>query len=110
MAGLNVYSAVTGVLGQSIETIEIRTRFSPPVLLRVADLVAQKEGPPNPAVSALKPTIILRGPAIGQQVVAPAGQVGPEDWKLPTATVVVVLGVGLFTLLAAAYKLGRKSR
>ena len=100
-----VSSYVTQALLASVETIEIRSRFGPPTVLRVVDLIAQKPGPPNPLLAYAKPTVILRG-SIGEQVIAPYGRVGVDDWKFPTAVVVTVLGVGLFALLGAAYRLG----
>lgn len=101
-------SYVTQALASSVETITIQSRVGPSVTLRVADLVSQKPGPTNPVLAFVKPTIILRGPAIGEQVIAPGGRAGPEDWKLPTALVLSVLGLGLFTLVVGAYRLGQR--
>lgn len=106
MAGVG--SFVTQALAASVETITIQSRLGPPVTLRVKDLVAQQEGPPNPILGFVKPTIVLRGPAIGEQIIAPGGRAGPEDWKFPTALVLSVLGFGLFTLVVGAYRLGQR--
>ena len=100
-----VSSYVTQALLAAVDTIELRSRFGPPTTVRVVDLLAQKPGPPNPLLAYAKPTVILRG-SIGEQVIAPYGRVGVDDWKLPTAIIVTVLGVGFFALLGAAYRLG----
>lgn len=99
-------SIITGSLTSSIETIEIRTRFSPPIVLKVSELLA--EGPPSPVVQAVKPTIILNG-SIGRQVIAPAGQSGVNDWKVPTLVLAGVAFVGATVVLGTIFQLGRRS-
>lgn len=105
LPGSVVTSALTGV----VDTITIMSRFSPPVTLKVADLLAEQEGPPHPAIRALQPTIILRGKGIGQQVIAPGGQATPEGWKLPAATAVTLVVVGALTALTFAYRVGQRT-
>lgn len=60
-----------GLLVRSlVRTVEFRTTMTPPVVI---DMLAT--GEPNPAVVALKPTLILDGP-LGRQVIAPYGEAG----------------------------------
>lgn len=54
-------------------SMEVRTRFSPPVVANTQDLLSK--GPQNWVVNLLKPTVILRGSA-GTVTVAPAGAAG----------------------------------
>ena len=108
MAAANAASMVTGLLGQSVETIEIRSRFSPPVVLRVKDLLSQQEGPPHPAMSILKPTVILRGGALGTQVIAPGGQASVDEWKWWSVLTATLAVVGAVTVLGVAFKAGRR--
>lgn len=102
-------SLITSNLPSLIETIEIRSRFSPPVTLKVADLLREDQGKPNAIVQTVKPTIILRGPGVGTQVIAPAGRVGPDEWKLPAAAVAVASFVGGAVVVSTIFGLGRFS-
>lgn len=75
---------ISSALPNLIESIEVRSAFSPPVTLTIKDVL--KAGPPNPVVKRVKPTIIIKG-GIGQQVIAPGGVVGPDEWKRNVAIV-----------------------
>ncbi len=105
-------SVITATLPTVVETIEVRTRFSPPVVLRTADLLKPSAGPPSPAVRLVKPTIILRGGTVGLQTIAPAGVTDPDEWKRTIAVagagVVGVLAVAVAIVFSAGRRVGRK--
>lgn len=101
-------SVVSVLLSHSVETIEVRTRFSPPLILNVADLVQGKGGPPGPATKFLKPTVILSGGAIGTQVIAPGGQASPDEWQLWSIVMGGLALVGFVTVVGAAFKIGER--
>jgi hypothetical protein len=104
-----IQSLISASLPAVIETIEVRSRFSPPVVLKTAELLKPSGGPPSPVVRQVKPTIILKGGTIGQQVIAPGGVASPTEWRLSLA----LLGGGLVAVgaLAAAgvFMAGRRS-
>lgn len=106
-----VQGVLSNTLPAVVSTIEVRSLFSPTVTFNVADLLAPSgpSQPPNPLVRLVKPTIVLSGPGIGDQVVAPGGAVGPDDWKTP-ATLVAVLGLVAATLvIKSAWVVGHKA-
>lgn len=98
-------SRVTAVLPRLIESVEIRSRFSPPYSLKTEDLLADAlpGAPPSPLVGALRPTIVLRGPLIGEQVIAPAGQASPTEWRRNAAVLGVAAAAGVFAILSAFF-------
>ncbi len=83
----------------SYDSVTIWTEFSPPTKLNISELL--KPGPPHPLLLALKPTIVLEGPA-GRQVVAPYGTAAMDGgWKGPVAVVGALFGVFLLGRLSA---------
>jgi hypothetical protein len=93
-------------VAQLFDEIEVRTRVTGAIKISVREL---EDPTPNPALAALAPAFILRGPA-GTLTIAPYGEV-------PDATSGAVLGVGLLlggaTLLTgggllAGWWLGRR--
>ena len=73
------------------ETVEFWTEVTAPVNVNVSELL--RPGPPHPVLMALKPTIVLRGPA-GERVIAPYGTARRDGaWKGAAATVGLVLGL-----------------
>lgn len=103
-------SVVTGLLAKSVDTVEIRSRFSPPIILRIKDLLSQQEGPPHPAVRLLKPTIILKGDGIGgTQIIAPAGQATRDEWQWWALATGALTVVGAVTVLGMVFRLGKRS-
>lgn len=52
------------------KTVEIRTNYSPPIVLDVGETLAPGT---SPAMEALQPTVILDGGSLGRQVIAPYG-------------------------------------
>lgn len=91
----------SAALVSAVETIELRTAFSPPVIVKTRDLVGGKPSEkPNPLVAAMKPTIIMRGGILGTQVISPAGVPAPEEWKRNGA--IVAGSIGLLVLGTAA--------
>lgn len=69
---------------QLFDEIEVRTRVTGAIRISVREL---EDPTPNPALAALAPAFILRGP-IGTLTIAPYGEV-------PDATTGAVVGVGL---------------
>src|SRR5574343_693748 len=53
-----------------VDTIEMRSEWTPPITMSVKGLVS---GPSNPLWKQLKPTLTLTGSRIGKQVIAPYG-------------------------------------
>lgn len=100
-----VANIVSANLPSIIETIEVRSRFAPPQVFKTRDLVAP--GPPSPAVQFTKPMVILRGPVVGEQIIAPAGQVGVNDWKLPVMLVGAAAAVGILVILRLVFAFGK---
>jgi hypothetical protein len=77
-----VAALASSQLPSLISTIEVRSNFSPPVVINVAD--ALKPGPPGPGqrvAGAAQPTVIFSG-KVGNQVLAPFGPASPDAWKL----------------------------
>lgn len=63
--------AALPLLAQSLaKTVEIRTNYSPPIILDVGETLAPGT---SPAMEALQPTVIIDGGSLGRQVVAPYG-------------------------------------
>lgn len=104
---LNTKSVVSALLARSVDTIEIRTRFSPPVILKVADLVTG-EGEPGVATQLLKPTVVLSGGSLGTQIIAPAGEASRDEWQWWSFAVGTLAVVGTFTVLVTVFKLGER--
>lgn len=101
----NIGTALTPYLSQALinqySTIEIRTAVSPPVMMKVADLLDTK-APPSAVSQFLKPTVILTDRAGGRNVIAPYG-VAQNGSALPG--VLLVLGI-----LGAGFVAGRLSK
>ena len=75
------------------DTVTIWTEYTGPVTVNVAE--ALKPGPPHPLLAALRPTIVLSGPA-GQRVIAPYGTASRDGgWKAPALVGGFLLGVFL---------------
>lgn len=113
-----VQDLISSSLPSAVSTIEVRSAFSPPYVINVADLAKQGGKAPPPAktdvvgrakqtlAQQLRPTIILSGGAVGTQTIAPWGVSGRDDWKKPVAFIVGVLVVSHY----AAYRFGRRRR
>lgn len=114
--GFDVGSLVSDALGSAVDTIEIRSAFSPPVIVKTSDLLG-KTKPAQPAtpgakveaaaktnyLKLVKPTVILTG-GVGRQVIAPGGEVDPNQWKWNA-----LLAASAVTLtLAVTFQLGRR--
>ena len=70
-----------------IEEIEVRSAFSPPQRINVKQALQEPgpgsaKGPAQLIAARVKPTIILRGPLVKDQVVAPWGATDTESWKV----------------------------
>lgn len=87
-----------GLLAAAYDEVEFRSAATPPIILRTNELL--QEGPPNPFIQWLKPTVVLRGKA-GTNVIAPMGP-AQGSWLPP------LLGIG--ALVGLGYLLGRTSR
>lgn len=100
---------ISGSLPSLIESVEVRSAFSPPIVLNIKDIL--KEGPPNPVVKRVKPTIIIKG-GIEQQVIAPAGVVGPDEWKrnllILTGATAGVTALGVMAVFSVGAFSGRR--
>lgn len=93
---------------QFFDEIEVRTRVTPAIRISVADL---EDPTPNPALAALAPAFILRGP-VGTLTIAPYGEVPDGDEGAARggallAAGVLGLGGGGFAL---GFWLGRRKR
>lgn len=84
---------------RTFDTVTIWTEFSPPTKLNISELL--KPGPPHPFLLALKPTVVLEGPA-GKQVIAPYGMAATDGaWRTPLALAGALFGVFLLGRLSA---------
>lgn len=112
-----VQNLISAALPSTVATIEVRSAFSPPYTINVADLAKQGGGPPpsQPGVGGrakasllqvAKPTVILSGGAVGKQTIAPWGAASPDEWKKPW----LALGALLVITHMAAFAAGRKSK
>lgn len=119
MDGLGAAPTLTefasAALVSATEEIEIRTAFSPPYKVKTRDLVGGKPTTePNPFVRAMKPTVILRGGILGQQVIAPGGVPTESEWKrnalMLAGTVGLLVAGTAGVVFAIGYSLGRKRR
>ena len=95
-----------GLLTSVVSEIEVRSAYSPPQKIRVADLVGGPAGPPNPYVRLTRPTVILRGPGVGTQVVAPGGEASPDEWRRNLAVAGVARALAVGGAGAVAFGLG----
>ena len=92
-----------GLLSSAFDTVEIRTRLTPPIALNL-------RGPPDPAIrrtlEQIQPAIVLRGRA-GRYEIAPLGvPAGPVDLSASGTKLGIGVGAGLLGLLligAAAF-------
>lgn len=101
----DITAAFSSAIPDAIETIEVRSSFTPPQIYRVSELL-KPSTTPNPFLRLLKPTIILRGPALKTpRVIAPAGVLNGTEWKGP---VTMVVG-GVVTILLLTFVAGRLS-
>lgn len=101
-------AAITSLLQGGVKEIVIMSAAFPPLTLQVSDLLADREGPPHPLVSFLKPTIILRGGALGTNVIAPGGQVDPNAWKTTITVTGILALIGAITVAGALYRWGAR--
>lgn len=112
-----IVNFITSNLSTAISTIEVRSTFSPPVLIDVAKATAPKPpstgggkklpSPVDLLLGRVQPTIILSG-NIGRQAIAPYGEANPDAWKINGTALAVVVFSAEFLLLAIAYKLGQR--
>lgn len=87
---------VAGLLAGIYDEVEFRSAATPTIRLNTQQLLT--EGPPNPFMSWLRPTVVLRGKS-GETVIAPVGA-SQGGSILPG---LVVVG----TLLGIGYAVGR---
>lgn len=80
-----------GILAGMYEEIEFRTALTPTVKVNTRELAAF--GPPNPFVSLLKPTVVLRGKG-EETVIAPLGVTPGGGWLPGIAVVAGLVGIG----------------
>ena len=80
-----------GLLAGVYDEVEFRTALSPSVVLKTKELLNQ--GPPNPFVQYLKPTVIMRGRG-EETIIAPVGVATPGGWLPGIGAVVVLVGAG----------------
>lgn len=101
-------SFASQALATAITEVEVRSAFSPPVIINVED--ALKPKPPGPPtfrdrlLGVSKPTVILRGAAKG--TLAPWGMADATSWKVNLGFLIgigVLLGVGI---TMSIYKVG----
>lgn len=96
---------LTPFLSQAVinqySTIEVRTTVSPPVVMRVADLLDNK-APPSAFSKFLQPTVILTDKAGVRNVIAPYG-IAENGSALPGVMV-------LLAIVGAGFVLGRLSK
>lgn len=77
----------------TFDTVTIWTDYTSPVTVNVAE--ALKPGPPHPLLAALRPTIMLSGPA-GTRVIAPYGTADRDGgWRGPALLAGALVGVFL---------------
>jgi len=79
-----------GVLALFWNNVEVRTSVTPPIRFPIGPTGAPADPTTEALIKALKPTVILSGPA-GEVMVAPYGTVVATSW-LPVA---IVGGLGL---------------
>lgn len=91
-----------------ISDIEIRTRFTPPIKMKIADLLKPADQQQStPLTSIVKPTVIINGPAFKQpQIIAPGGVAAADEWKVPALAVAVTAFTGGFVIVSTIFGLG----
>ncbi|MFA6118112.1 MAG: hypothetical protein WC729_29265 [Sphingomonas sp.] len=103
---LNTFKTVANVAKEAqgnpeglIESIEIHTRWLPPILIDKP--LVESNGVPSPAdafAKAFKPKVIVRVKGIPSIEYAPAGEPGPTRWPYVRAGLVVG-GIGFAYLI-----------
>ena len=95
-------------LASLIDSIEIRTAFTPPVTYTGAELVADAPagGSPGTMGALLKPTIIVKS-KLGTKTLAPSGVTGPDDWRGNVNMLALGVGLGAVVLIGAGFALAR---
>jgi hypothetical protein len=90
--------AIAAVIREVIFT----NNFTPRVAVSIDEILHNNgaKSDNSDAVKAMQPTIFLRGPLIGERVIAPAGMADPDAWKMKALTVGAI-GVGGLLLGAA---------
>lgn len=84
----NAAALLSGVVSE----IEVRSNFTPKIVLRTRDLASQG-GPPNPLLRVMQPTVVLRGAKVNATI-APYGQSGQGGWLPMLAVVGGLIGFG----------------
>lgn len=82
------------ILSGVISEVEIRTNFTPKVVLDISKLAHGQRQGPNPLMAVLRPTIVLRGKA--NATIAPYGEAGQGGWLGITAVVGGLIAFGWF--------------
>lgn len=87
-----------GVLALFWNNVEVRTSVTPPILFPIGPTGTPADPATEALIKALKPTVILKGPA-GEVVVAPYGTVVAKSWvpvAVAGAALVAVVGWLIF--------------
>lgn len=90
-----------GFLAAAFDEVEFRSSATPTITLRTSELLNEQQGPPNPFLQWLRPTVVLRGRG-GETVIAPLGASKGGSILPGLGVVLVLVGVG--------YALGRMTR
>ena len=77
-----------GILAGAFTEVEYRSSLTPTIRLQTAGMLA--EGPPNPFLAWMRPTVVLKDKLGGETVIAPAG-VSQGGSVLPALLVVAAL-------------------
>lgn len=106
-----VSAFATGALPSLISHVDVYSAFSPPTTIDVAEALAPRPAGAQPTLKErfarlVQPTVVLRGPAVKTQVLAPYGSPSPDAWKLNLALLAIAAGgiAALFTM--SIYKVG----
>lgn len=81
-----------GLLAGSYDSLELRSAITP--TFRIDTKALLSDGPRNPILDAVKPTVILTGPA-GTNVIAPYGPAAAGGWVVPVFFVGLLVGIGV---------------
>lgn len=89
-------------LPTAVKTVQVRSAFTPPVEIDVAQAMGpgKTDTPQAKLMARLQPAVELRG-GIGNHVVAPHGDPGPDAWKLNVGLLLgAVFVAGMLTAMA----------
>lgn len=102
---------VDNPLKAAINSVEIRSAYSPPQFFTADDLLKAYKAPKGPPgiIDRIKPTLIIDSPSIGKKVIAPYGEASPTEWKPNTVKAIAIFLGGLALYTAGGYYLGYKA-